>query len=55
MLPAKARYFSEIELAVLLGLHVARRGFWDATFPIPSEEGETEPSLHGNVERPDPV
>ena len=32
-LPAKARYSSEIELAVLLGLHVARRGFWDATSP----------------------
>ena len=32
-LPATARYFSEIERAVLLGLHVARRGFWDAAFP----------------------
>src|SRR5450755_2997073 len=30
MLPATARYPSGIELAVLLGLHVARRGFWDA-------------------------
>ena len=40
----------------LLGLHVARRGFWGAKFPIPPEGGsETMPSLHGNVQRPDPV
>ena len=27
------RHLSRIELADLLGLHVARRGFWDAAFP----------------------
>ena len=31
----KRRYPSGIELAVLLGLHVARRGFWDATRALP--------------------
>src|SRR5471032_813722 len=38
-----------IELAVLLGLPVARRGFWDAAFPIPPGGKETMPSLHGNM------
>ena len=37
MLSATARHLSRIELADLLGLHVARRGFWDAAFPIPLE------------------
>ena len=44
-----------IPLAVLLGLPAARRGFWGATFPIPPEGVEAMPSLHGNVQRPDPV
>jgi hypothetical protein len=50
------RHSSGIELAVLLGLCVARRGFWGVTFPnSPPEGGEVLPSLHGNMQWPDPV
>ena len=37
-LPATARHPSGIELAALLGLYVARRGFWDADSQYPSKE-----------------
>ena len=41
MLPATARHLSRIELADLLGLRVARRGFWDAAFSkFPWRENE---------------
>jgi hypothetical protein len=43
-LPAIARHLSRIELAALLGLHVARRGFWDADSRIPLEGKEKTPS-----------
>ena len=50
------RPLSRIELADLLGLRVARRGFWDAAFPnSPGRKEETTPSFHGNMNRPDPV
>src|SRR5713226_3549903 len=57
MLRRKARHPLGIELAVLLCLHVARRGFWGATFrlPLEREEKETMPSLPGDRQRPDPV
>jgi hypothetical protein len=31
------------------------RGFWGATFPIPPVGKEALPSLHGNMQGPDPV
>ena len=55
-LPAIHRYLSGIERADLLGLPVARRGFWDATFPnSPGRKEETTPSARGNTSRPEPV
>ena len=55
-LPATARHLSRIELADLLGLPVARRGFWDAAFPnSPGGKEETTPSARGNTSRPEPV
>ena len=49
------RHLAGIELADLLGLPVARRGFWDADAPIPLEGKERKPSLVGNSRWPDPV
>jgi len=55
-LPAIARHLSRIDLAVLLGLPVAWRGFWDAAFPNSlGRKEETTPSARGNASRPDPV
>ena len=54
-LPAIARHLSRIELAALLGLRVARRGFWDAAFPNSlGRKEETTPSARGNASWPDP-
>jgi hypothetical protein len=51
----QARCPQGIELDDLLGLHVARRGFWGATSPISLEGVETMPSPCGNTRWPDPV
>ena len=50
------RHLSGIELAALLGLRVARRGFWDAASPNSlGRKEETTPSARGNASWPDPV
>ena len=47
---------AEIQRADFLGRCMARRGFWDATFPnTPGGKVETTPSARGNTNRPEPV